>query len=60
MELWRRDADLRRRYPDPAVLLKTVRVPENDTLMSWARTEGARLHPEIAAWFRARVPFRRA
>jgi hypothetical protein len=42
------------------VLLKTVRAPENDTLMAWARNEGARLHPEITAWFRSRVPFRRA
>jgi SAM-dependent methyltransferase len=60
VEIWRRDAELRRRYPDPAVLLKTVRAPENDTLMAWARNEGARLHPEIAAWFRSLVPFRRA
>jgi len=59
MELYRRDAALQARYPRPAVLLRSLLTSENDTLLRWARTEGAARHPEIARWFESRVPFTR-
>jgi SAM-dependent methyltransferase len=60
MEVYRLDPALRARYPRPATLLRTIVSPENDTLMAWARGEGAARHPEIARWFASRVPFSRA
>lgn len=59
MEVWRRDPELRARYPRPAVLLASLLSTENDTLMRWARTEGAERYREIAEWFESRVPFSR-
>lgn len=59
MELYRRDAGLQARYPRPAVLLASLLSAENDTLLAWARTEGAAKHPEIARWFESRTPFSR-
>jgi len=59
MELYRRDAALQARYPRPAVLLQSLLSSENDTLLRWARTEGATGHPEIARWFEERIPFTR-
>jgi uncharacterized protein YbaR (Trm112 family) len=59
MELYRRDPELRARYPRPAVLLASLLTAENDTLLRWARTEGAARHREIAEWFETRAPFTR-
>lgn len=59
LEVYRRDAALRERYPRPAVLLSSLLTSDNDTLLRWARAEGSGRHPEIARWFESRVPFTR-
>ena len=60
MELYRRDPELKARYPRPGVLLRSLLSSENDTLLRWARTEGAAKHEEIARWFESREPFSRS
>jgi uncharacterized protein YbaR (Trm112 family) len=59
LELYGRTPELQARYPRPAVLLRSLLSPENDTLLRWARAEGAARHSEIARWFETRVPFER-
>lgn len=59
MALWRRDEELQRRFPDPAVLLPTMRDEHVETFLHWAADEGRRRDPAIAAWYDERPDVRR-
>jgi len=51
MALWRRDEALQRRFPDPAVLLPTMRDDDVETFLHWTAGEGRKRDPAIAAWY---------
>jgi hypothetical protein len=46
MRIYATSAELQKRFPDPSDLSKA------DNLMLWAKGEGSRVYPEIAAYFR--------
>ncbi|MBX3461539.1 MAG: methyltransferase domain-containing protein [Planctomycetes bacterium] len=54
LELWHGDAALRQRYPDPAVLLPTLREDAPDTFVHWAAGEGRARSAALADWYAAR------
>lgn len=59
MEAWRNDPVLQRRFPDPAVLVPTLREDAPDSFVVWAATEGRQRLPALAAWYDARPPVRK-
>ena len=59
MELWRQDAELQARFPDPAVLLPTMADDDVQTFLHWAAVDGCARDPRIAAWYDGRPELQR-
>lgn len=60
MALWQRDRSLQERFPNPAVMLPTLRDDAPATFLRWVATEGRETEPAIAEWYDDRPVVRKA